>query len=330
MRLIKILLLAFGFYLLYYTVKDVGFQNILENLRPLGWQILPVLLIYPFIFAFDTAGWAYAFPRNLPRHVPFKELYGIRIVGEMLNAIVPFSASLGGEPMKAELLKRRYGIPLAEGYASLLIVHTTLWIALNLFIIGGILVTLKTMPLTPVLWNSVLAFLVVLGLLACFLIGGLHLGIFKKAHEFGEFFKWCKHDSEQKKIKFLELDRDIKKFYTQNRKNFFFSVFWNFLGWFMGTFEVYLIGRAIGLSIGLTEAWLLEALMQVLRIVTFFIPSSVGIQEGGIVLIFSQFGFAGGPSLAFAVIRRVREMIWIGLGLILWSFMKDKSVTPNK
>jgi uncharacterized protein (TIRG00374 family) len=304
----------------------VGLSNICVNVENLGWKFIPILLVYPFIFAFDTLGWTYSFPRNFPAHIPWKELYLIRIIGEMLNAIIPFSASLGGEPMKAELLKRRFGIPLSEGYASLLIVHTTFWVSLNIFVIGGILVTSHSLPLTPVLRDSVMAFLIVLGFTAVALITGLHFGIFKKVHEFGEAFKWWGRASEEKKIKFIELDRDIRKFYTENKKNFFISIVWNFLGWFTGTFEVYFIGKAIGLNIGFAEAWLLEALMQVLRIMTFFIPSSVGVQEGGIVLIFSQFGFASGPSLLFALIRRVREILWIALGLILWSLLKDK---PN-
>jgi hypothetical protein len=78
--------------------------------------------------------------------------------------------------------------------------------------------------------------------------------------------------------------------------------------------------------VGLAEAWLLEALIQVLRIITFFIPSSIGAQEGGIVLIFSQFGYASPVSLTFAVIRRLREIIWLGFGLFLWARIEDKPV----
>lgn len=324
MKYLKILLLIFGFYLLYHTFRSVGVGEVFSHLKALQWNLLPVLLVYPAIFAFDTMGWVYAFPRNIPKEIPFSDLYRIRIIGETLNAIIPFSASLGGEPIKADLLKKKYGLSLSEGLASLLIVHTTFWVSLNMFVIGGILVTLKTLPLTPVLWKSVLAFLVGLGLVAVFLIIGLHLGIFKKVHEFGELFKWWGKKSSEKKTKYIELDQDIKKFYTENKRNFVVSTLYNFLGWFTGTFEVYFIGIALGMPISFTEAWLLEALIQVLRIVTFFIPSSVGIQEGGIVLIFAEFGFSSGLSLAFAMVRRIREMIWIGLGLLLWSFTKDK------
>lgn len=324
MKIIKISLIAIGFFILTITIKDVGLHTLTSNILTLRWKLIPLLFIYPFIFAFDTIGWSYAFPQKLPRHVPFKDLYQIRIIGEMLNCVIPFSASLGGEPIKTELLKRRHGVSLSAGYASILIVHTTFWISLNLFVIAGILLTLKTLPLTPVLWQSVLIFLFTLGLLAVFLIIGLHFGIFRRVHAVGEKFNWWGPHSKDKAQKYLELDQGIKKFYTSDPRRFFLSVFFNFLGWFTGTFEVYFIAKILGIPVGFSEAWLLEALIQVLRIITFFIPASVGAQEGGIVLIFSQFGFSNPVSLTFAVIRRLREILWIALGLFLWSLVKDK------
>ena len=324
MKLVKFLLIGLGIYILYITVHSVGIKNIWDHVAELQFRLLPVLIFYPFIFAFDTMGWSYAFPKALPKHVPFYNLYFIRIIGETLNAVIPFSASLGGEPVKAELLKRKYDIPLAEGFASILIVHTTFWVSLNLFVIGGIIVTLKTLPLPPVLWNSVLVFLITLGVVAGVLMVGLHLGIFKQVHALGDKWKWWGSLSQDKSQRFLKLDTEIKEFYTAHPKRFFLSTFYNFLGWFIGSFEVYFIGRLLGMPIGLKEAWLFEALIQVLRIITFFIPSSVGAQEGGIVLILSQFGYSSTLGLTFALIRRMREIVWIGLGILLWSFMEDK------
>lgn len=324
MKIIKFLLLALGFYILYAAVRSVGIETIASQITGLRWKLLPLIFIYPFIFAFDTAGWSYAFPKSLPQQVPFHALCKIRIIGETLNAVIPWAASLGGEPIKAELLKRKYGLPLAEGYASILIVHTTFWISLNLFVVGGILVTLHTLKLTTVLWKSILIFMTVLGFIALFLVIGLHLGIFKKVHRLGESLKWWGDVSDEKKHRFLKLDEDIKKFYTSDPKKFFLSVFFNFLGWFTGTFEVYWIAKILGMGVGFNEAWLLEALIQVLRIATFFIPSSLGAQEGGIVLIFMQFGFQNQIALTFAIIRRLREILWIGLGLLLWSLIEDK------
>lgn len=324
MKIVKYLLLALGIVILYLTVRAVGVTQILSHITELRWKLLPLLFIYPFIFAFDTIGWSFSFPRSLPKHVPFHDLYFIRIIGETLNALIPWAASLGGEPIKAELLKSRHGVSLSEGFASILIVHTTFWISLNIFVISGILVTFNTLPLTPLLKQSVLVFVIVLGFAAIFLLIGLHLGIFKQVHTLGETFKWWGEKSAEKKLKFLELDGQIKRFYTKNPRRFFLSVFFNFLGWFTGTFEVYWIAKILGMPIGFTDAWVLEALIQVLRIATFFIPSSIGAQEGGIMVIFSQIGFSNALGLTFAVVRRIREIIWIGIGLLLWSLIEDR------
>lgn len=324
MKIVKIALIGLGIWILWQTIHSVGIDHLAQNIRSLGWGLWPLLLIYPAIFAFDTLGWAAAFPKELPKSVSFLSLYTIRIIGETLNCVIPFSASLGGEPVKAELLKRRHNIALADGLASILIVHTTFWVSLNIFVIGGIGLTVKSLPLTPVLWKSVLAFLIGLGLVAISLIIGLHFGIFQKIHAFGDKMKWWGGLSSDKAMRFLRLDNEIRTFYSANPKRFILSTFWNFLGWMMGTFEVYYTAKIIGMEIGFGEAWLLEALIQVLRIITFFIPSSIGAQEGGIVLIFREFGFASEQALTFAIIRRLRELIWIGVGLFLWSITEDR------
>jgi uncharacterized protein (TIRG00374 family) len=324
MKWLKIALLGLGCAVLYWTIRSVGTQGIMDTILGLGWKLAPLLAVYPFIFAFNTLGWIYSFPKNLPAQTPFWDLYRIRIIGETLNAIVPWAASLGGEPIKVELLKSRHGVRASEGYASILIVHTTLWISLNLFVIGGLAVTFQSKPLTPVLWNSVLAFLATLGLGAALLVIGMHFGVFQNIHSLGESLKWWGSASSEKKSHFLSLDEAIKKFYTENRKNFYLSALYNFIAWWIGSIEVYWVARILGIPMSFTEAWLFEALFQVLRIVTFFIPSSIGAQEGGIVLIFQQFGIGGAPALLFALIRRLREVFWIGVGLLLWFFLEDR------
>ena len=171
---------------------------------------------------------------------------------------------------------------------------------------------------------GVLGFLFLRALLGVFLIVGLHFGIFKRVHSLGHRLRWWGPETDEKKERLLQLDQRIKKFYTADPWRFFLSTFFNFLGWLTGSLEVYFIAHVVGMSISFTEAWLLEALIQVLRIVTFFIPGSLGAQEGGIVLIFSQFGFGQQASVMFAVIRRLREVAWVAFGLLLWSFQEDR------
>ena len=54
MKLVKFFLIALGFYILFITVRAVGVEKILQNLSGLHWKLLPLLIFYPIIFAFDT------------------------------------------------------------------------------------------------------------------------------------------------------------------------------------------------------------------------------------------------------------------------------------
>ena len=52
-------------------------------------------------------------------------MYVVRMIGEAYNNITP-TASLGGEPVKAWLLKANWGVPLRDAGASLVIAKTTI------------------------------------------------------------------------------------------------------------------------------------------------------------------------------------------------------------
>ena len=67
----------------------------------------------------------------------------------------------------------------------------------------------------------------------------------------------------------------------------------------------------------LTRAHAQGALTQLVRAGTFFIPASIGAQEGAFVVVFDALTGQAGLGLAAALVRRGRELIWIGLGLVV-------------
>ena len=48
----------------------------------------------------------------------------------------------------------------------------------------------------------------------------------------------------------------------------------------------------------------------------FFIPGSLGAQDGGNMLLLSIFGYSDVTGITFALLRRFRELVWIGIGLL--------------
>jgi hypothetical protein len=62
--------------------------------------------------------------------------------------------------------------------------------------------------------------------------------------------------------------------------------------------------------------WSIEAVVQLLRQATGFIPGSLGVTEGTMMLMYGS--LTGDPSagVAVALVRRLREVVWIMGGLI--------------
>jgi hypothetical protein len=67
---------------------------------------------------------------------------------------------------------------------------------------------------------------------------------------------------------------------------------------------------------------------QLIRNASFFIPLSIGAQEGGLLLIFTALGMPGALGITVSFVRRIKEILWVCLGLALgWgtSFHPEKS-----
>jgi len=93
---------------------------------------------------------------------------------------------------------------------------------------------------------------------------------------------------------------------------------WRLFSWFLGIGEVWLIMYFLGHPISLMEALLLESLGQAIRAAGFLIPASLGIQEGGFLLLGTVLGIPPQTALALSLGKRVRELALGIPGLIVW------------
>ena len=114
-----------------------------------------------------------------------------------------------------------------------------------------------------------------------------------------------------------ETEHKISEFYIKTKKDFFKIFFLNLFNWFLGAFELYVIFYLLDQKISFIEAIAIETLVQLVRAMLFFIPSNLGTQEGVFVLAVNVLKESTSLGLAVAVIRRLREVIWISIGLML-------------
>jgi uncharacterized membrane protein YbhN (UPF0104 family) len=119
------------------------------------------------------------------------------------------------------------------------------------------------------------------------------------------------------------LDSEVVRFYQQPTA-FLASTSCFLLGWMMGIVEVWLILHFLGIEGGWHTAITIEVLAQVIDAALFFVPARAGTQEGGFVLIFTLLGLPPAKGLAMAIIRRLRQLCWALVGLIVLSSHRSR------
>ena len=326
-RFLKPLFLILGLLLFIWAVRKVDVSQVGDLILKMGPGLLVVVLTYGLVAWFDALSWKYAFKPEEAEGIHPSTIWRIRTIGETFNAITPLG-TMGGEPVKAHLLKEKYGLTYKQGVASQVVARTTLTVSLILFMIPGIVFlfmdqsiseTFKVSSLTGLITFSILIFLFLL-----FQITGT---LSQMAHGFNRLFPTQTPRPSLEHL--VALCGMMSTYYREHRGLFLRSIAFAFLGWVAGVVELYFTLYFLGIPVGFKELWIIEALLQLIRAGSFFIPLSLGAQEGGLILIFTSMGLAGPLGLAVSFVRRIRELVWIALGLLLgWGTNFKPSKVP--
>jgi uncharacterized protein (TIRG00374 family) len=278
-----------------------------------------VLAVYALAFLLDTAVWMATLVTRAMALPWLIRLWEIRMIGEAVNSATPLG-SVGGEPVKALLLRKYFGIGLRESVSSLVLAKTSILIGLVLFLATGFSLMLAstrlpgTMKLVAGLGLGVFA----LAILALVLVQW-----FRLATVAGDWLRRGRHGDRLKRWldAIADVDHQFVAFYARHRDRFVPAVLFSIANWFLGAVELMVVMEFLGHPIPFTDAIIVEALAQLVRAGTFFIPMSLGAQDGTFMLALGAITGAPSIGLAVALIRRGRELLWIGLGLLLfWRF----------
>jgi uncharacterized protein (TIRG00374 family) len=321
--MLKISLLFMGLLTLGLIVWHVGPGRIYDVMAQLGPVALLVMLIPSVImYVVEAYGWKVTLGPSA-KHLPFWHVLAIRTAGEVVNMTTPAGYS-GGEPLKAHLLKKR-NVPMVDGVTSVVIAKTTMTVAEVLFILLGIGLGMWLLGGNDSSGQTLAAALFSVGLLAFGTAAFVFVqrqGLFTWSLQFLRKIGLKIRYLEAREEKLRTLDRTILDFYRHNRPVFYASTGLFFLGWMAEALEVYVIiyilgGPAIALS-----AISIGALSVFIKGGTFFIPGSLGAQDGGNLFLLNAFGYSDIAGITFALLRRFRELAWIGIGLLCLALLR--------
>jgi hypothetical protein len=102
-------------------------------------------------------------------------------------------------------------------------------------------------------------------------------------------------------------------------------------GWAVGAAEIYLILLLVGASVDWPTALALETGSVFIDGMLFFVPAKVGTQEGGKVVLFAALGLDPARGLTVGVVRRIRELVYAGIGLVAlgWLSAQPGAQSPH-
>lgn len=314
MRRLNLILLAIAAIFLLWLLHEVGWHALASHLRQVGWWWPLLLLPYGLVSWLEALAWDYLiFTKSV--HPGLSSLFWWRLGGEALNQLTP-TASLGGEPYKVVRLQDA-GLSFDEATASVIIHKAFKVLSLVVYIVMGLIVTPFLLPeASPHLTLLTLA-------AACLGVGVLafiflqHRDPCTQAIRLLEKVNLCPQILKEKEEELSRLDARLGAFYRQypGKSAVIFGLL--FLSWILHGVEVYLIFWLLGHPIGLGLALCLDALTMIFTSIGFIIPSALGIQEGGNILLALGFQLGAPLGVAFSILRRVREAFWMGLGLVV-------------
>ena len=319
--LLRTLFVVAGVFVVVYLIAQVGPDAIVDAFRTLSWRLL-LVLVFPTCLAVvvDTFAWRFTFP-SPPR--PFGRLVGVRLAGEAVNLVTP-TAAVGGDLVKAYLL--RPGVALRDSLASVIADKTTSVVSQVLLllvglIIGGLLLSLSPAVLLTMAGSLVVEILCVAGFVIVQLRGVIGGG--------GRLLAKLRMPPSSEHQAVLDgTDRVLRSLYVEHDRGLLASVLCHFLSSTLGTFEIYLVVRFLGIPISLPAAFTIGAFGTAVKFFSFMVPASLGALEGGNVAIFAAFGLGGAVGLSYTLVRRLREIVWVAAGFLASNLVAWGAVAP--
>ena len=301
-----------------------GAPQVGKAIATAGWAILAVIAYHFLVPIFlDALAWWVLFPKA--DRPPLQRIYWMRWVGESVSTLVP-SAAVGGDIVRARLAAI-HGAPVAVAAGTVLVDLTLGVFTQASFTILGVILLVEATGQRNFVAPTIIGTLV--GVAA---VGGFYfvqrLGMFGfLARMIG---KLANSPEWQSLVQSGDaFDQTVRTLYAR-RSALVGCCAWTILSLILNSGEIWIALRALNLNASIMNAVILQSTILTVRNVGFAVPSGLGVQEGGYVLIGSVLGIDGTNALALSLIARVRELALGIPGLVTWQIIEGRRLLRER
>ena len=293
-----------------------GGADIFQALLQAGWGILAVIAIHPWQTLLAGLAWRALLPGD---SVPGGLAFGLwRWIREAVNALLPV-AQIGGEVVGARLMALR-GVALNAAVAATAVDLTMEMLSQVAFTLCGVGL-LAIGPYDPAVARWVGgATAVALVVVVAFVVAQRNW-LFRRIEQV--LLRWAERPSWSSLGTVAGLHDLVVGLYHRPGR-LLASGGYHLLSWLMGGIEVMVALRVVGVEVDLAQGLLIESIGQAMRTVGFAIPGSLGIQEGGYILICGLVGVEPQSAIELSLLKRVREIVLGVPGLVMWQILEGR------
>ena len=312
MKRLHTVLLISGVGFLVYLVWKVGCDELWQQLRALGWGLVPLLLSEGVANLAHTAGWRHCLWVQ-DRSVPLFRLFRMTMAGFAINYLTP-SASVVGELTKVGLLASQRRTP--EAVSSVLVDKFCLAAGHLLLVLAGSVILLMRVELP---WGLRLAMILSTLLLGVGIFGFM---LVQKRGKLGWLLRWLVahgwggNGLATAAQDVSEVDERLKMFYRERRQELLPSIGWHLFGHSIGVAQTWFFFRALNQPVSVTGIVGASILCLWFDLVSFAIPLGLGALEGGRIVAFRAIGSSALLGMTFGATLRLAQIFWACFGLL--------------
>lgn len=299
---------------------DVNYNQLVDNIGRAGIYLPAVIGVWIFVYACNALAFQIIVNSGThDKHLSFKHSYKLTVSGFAFSYTTPFG--FGGGPYRVMELSSYIGVPRAMSSVVLysmmhILSHICLWSTAAI-----LFATYYTEKMTPFLWVLFGLFIVVL-IIVLFVFNlcykkGVIVKIFQPLLYIPYIRRWSRKFYDKNIQNMRNIDDNIAYLHSQPRA-FYLSLFSEYLGRVINSFEYYFILLSLGADLTIIDAILVLAFSSLVGNILFFLPMQLGAREGGLLLIVKILNLTA-PSIGIftSLYTRIRELVWIFIGVSL-------------
>jgi uncharacterized protein (TIRG00374 family) len=314
-RRLQLLFFAAGAVALTVLVVRAGPRQLLADVEEAGWAVPAIVGVYGVVYTLNTIAWRLTMIEK-PR-LPFIRAWVVNVAAFAINYLTPF-ASIGGEPFKIVAASQWMGA--RNGAASVLNYRLVHMQAHILVFLTGVILAFFLLPAGTIATSLLIVLTLVLLVIGALLLAVHREGVIERLFDLAGRIPLLSSFAirlEPRRSALMEVDRQLIAFHRSSPMRYYGALIMEYSARVLSMLEFFIIARGVGHPVSFGTAFLIGGFSSLVVNLFFFMPFNVGSKEGGLAVIFAALGLPSRLGVAAAVVSRLRELSWIGIGLLL-------------